>query len=101
VEQNLTLEILEEKTGISKDLIIRFENATFFPSAIQLKTLMEVLGFSWKDIVVEEKEESVFVAFALTGCAQTDSERLGFGQVISMIVCLRKHDRLRRRAMSK
>jgi transcriptional regulator with XRE-family HTH domain len=98
-EQNLSLDILEERTSISKDMLIRIEQGTFFPFAIQLKALMDVLGFCWVDIIEDQEGENVFVA--LMESAQTDSERIGFSQMISKIVCLRKHDRLRCRANDK
>lgn len=55
---------------------------------------MEVLNFSLIDIE-EQEEKKVFVA--MMGSAETEEERAAFDQMISMMLCLRKHDRLRKR----
>lgn len=94
-ELNLTQEILAEKTDINKDLISRLERGSFFPSITQLNGLMEVLGFYLADITEDQEEKKVFMA--MMGSARTDAEREGFNQMISMMLCLRKHDRLRKR----
>lgn len=43
--------------------------------------------------ILEEKEQSVFVA--MMGEAKTKSERDGFEKLISMMLCLRKYERLK------
>lgn len=56
---------------------------------------MRALQFQVADIAEEEEENKVFVA--LMGSARTEAERAGFDQMISMMLCLRKHDRLRKK----
>lgn len=94
-ELNLTQGDLGDKTGINKDLISRLERGAFFPSITQLNELMDVLNFQVSDITENEEENKVFVA--MMGSARTDAERAGFNQMISMMLCLRKHDRLRKK----
>lgn len=94
-ERRLTQEMLGEQAGINKDLISRLERRAFFPSIVQLNELMRILDFQLADITEEEEENKVFVA--MMGSAKTDAERDGFDQMISMMLCLRKHDRLKKR----
>lgn len=94
-ERGFTQEALGEQTGINKDLVSRLERGVFFPSIVQLNELMRVLHFQTTDITEEEEESKVFVA--MMGSARTEAERAGFDQMISMMLCLRKHDRLKKR----
>jgi len=94
-ERRLTQELLGEQASINKDLISRLERGAFFPSIVQLNELMRVLDFQLADITEGEEENKVFVA--MMGSAKTDAERAGFDQMISMMLCLRKHDRLKKR----
>lgn len=93
-EKNLTQEALGVQTNINKDMISRLERGTFLPSLTQLNDLMQVLGFSLSDLE-EEEEKKVFLA--MMGSARSEAERAGFDKMISMMLCLRKHDRLRKR----
>lgn len=94
-EHKITLDQLALQTKINKDMLSRLENKRFFPSIEQLNALMEVLHFNLQDIEEDKDEKKVFVA--MMGSAKTAHERENFNKMISMMLCLRKHDRLRKR----
>lgn len=85
---------LGELTGINYQMIGRLENGTFVPSIKQIESLMEVLNFDYDDIMEEESNKKVFMA--MMGEAKTPEEKEGFERMVSMMLCLRKHERLRR-----
>ncbi|AZS13231.1 helix-turn-helix domain-containing protein [Paenibacillus lutimineralis] len=93
--RKITLEELSGETNINKDTLSRIENGRFYPSIEQLNILMEALRFSLKDIEENPDEKKVFLA--MMGSATTENERVNFDKMISMMLCLRKHDRLRKR----
>lgn len=88
-----TQEELGEKTKINRLIIGRIENKKHIPSISQLNSLMEVLNFDLNDISEEKEERNVFVA--MMGEAQTSNEKEWLEDMISMMLCLRKHTRIR------
>lgn len=83
---------IEALTGINRQIIGRIEKGKHTPSVPQLNLLLETLGVEFSEII-ESKEKSVFVA--MMGEAKTDAEKEGFEKMISMMLCLRKYERLR------
>lgn len=57
----LSQSALAEKTGISRSMFTRLEQADYSPSVDQLLALSEVLGFECTDLFVEEEAEQVSV----------------------------------------
>ncbi|MCR5141617.1 MAG: nucleotide sugar dehydrogenase [Ruminococcus sp.] len=55
----LSQSALAEKTGISRSMFTRLEQADYSPSVDQLLALSEVLGFECTDLFVEEEAEQV------------------------------------------
>ncbi len=91
----LTQDQLGNLTGINRLLIGRIESQKFIPSLPQLECLLKTLEISFDDIIEEESEEDVFVA--LRGKANTPEERNCIDKMISMMLCLRKQEVLRRK----
>ncbi|WP_214482957.1 helix-turn-helix transcriptional regulator [Bacillus sp. SM2101] len=87
-----TQENIANLTGINRQVIGRIESGKHIPSVPQLNILLEVLDINFSDIL-EEKEQSVFVA--MMGEAKTEEEKEGFEKMISMMLCLRKYERLK------
>lgn len=87
-------EQLSEKTGINRQIIGRIEAKKQIPSIVQMNALIDKLGISFEEITEEQEQQDVFMA--MMGAAKTDEEKAGFEKMISIMLCLRKHDRLRR-----
>lgn len=83
---------IEKITNINRQVIGRIESGKHIPSVPQLNTLLEALEIKFSDIL-EDKEQSVFVA--MMGEAKTEEEKEGFEKMISMMLCLRKYERLK------
>ncbi|MGG5252410.1 helix-turn-helix transcriptional regulator [Neobacillus sp. SM06] len=83
---------IETITGINRQIIGRIENGKHIPSVPQLNALLNTLGIDFHEII-ESKEKSVFAA--MMGEAKTEAEKEGFEKMISMMLCLRKYERLR------
>lgn len=94
-ELKLTKEKLGELTGINRLQIAKIEDQKFIPSLPQLEKLAEILKFSISDLFTEETKEDVFLA--LRGSARTEEEKKGVEKMISMMLCLRKHELLRKK----
>ncbi|CAM3232544.1 helix-turn-helix transcriptional regulator [Filibacter tadaridae] len=92
-ELGLTQEELGEKTEINRQIIGRIENRKHIPSISQLNSIMSVLNFDLNDITEEQEEKSVFVA--MMGNAETSNEKEWLEEMVSMMLCLRKHTRIR------
>ena len=92
---NMSLQKLSDLTGIHRLQIGRLEKCEYLPSLTQIEKLCEVLRFDFSTLFTEETAEDVFVA--LRGKAQTEAEQRGVEKMISMMLCLRKHDVLRQR----
>lgn len=88
---NRTQSEIEYLTGINRQIIGRIENGKHIPSVPQLNIILDKLGIGFEEII-EEKEQSVFVA--MMGEAKTEEEKEGFEKMISMMLCLRKYERL-------
>lgn len=95
VELNMTQEQLGDITGINRLLIGKLESQKFIPSIPQLECLLKELNIHFDDIVEEESLEDVFIA--LRGEATTQEENACIENMISMMLCLRKHEVLRRK----
>lgn len=93
-ELKLTKEKLGDLTGINRLQIAKIEDQKFIPSLPQLEKLAEVLDFSISSLFTEETKEDVFLA--LRGSAKTEEEKHGVEKMISMMLCLRKHELLRK-----
>ncbi|EJS70446.1 hypothetical protein ICW_01915 [Bacillus wiedmannii] len=92
-KRDLTQQDLSELTGINRQMIGRIETGAHLPSLPQLNALLDTLEISYEQLLVDKKEEDVFVAFL--GNATTPAEKEGFQKMISMMLCLSKHLRLR------
>ena len=92
-EKGWTQQDLGERTGINRQQIGRLEKKEFVPSLPQIERLCEELQFQFEDLLTQNNNEDVFVA--LSGKADTDAEKAGMKKMISMMLCLRKHDVLR------
>lgn len=90
---NLTQEELGEKTNINRQMIGRIENKNHIPSIEQLNRLMSVLNFDLSDVTESEQEKNVFLA--MMGKAETSNDKEWLDEMISMMLCLRKHSRIR------
>jgi transcriptional regulator with XRE-family HTH domain len=93
-EMNMTQDQLGEITGINRQVIGRIELGKTVPSLNQLQELLNVLAIDFNNILEDEKTEDVFMA--MKGEARTDEERKGLETMISMMLCLKKHEQLRR-----
>lgn len=91
--EGFTQEELGEKTNINRQIIGRIENRKHIPSINQLNSLMSVLNFDLIDISEEKEEKNVFVA--MMGQAETSNEKEWLEDMVSMMLCLRKHNRIR------
>lgn len=91
---NLTQSELRQKTGINRQLIGRIESGKFIPSITQLETLLTQLNIDFDDIIENEAEENIFSA--IRGKAKSEEEKEGLDNMISMMLCLRKHKNLRK-----
>lgn len=89
-----TQDQLGEKTSINRLMIGRIESGKYLPSLPQLNVLLKELGIDFVDILDDNEPEDVFLA--MLGETKTAEEKAGFEKMISMMLCLRKHDRLRR-----
>lgn len=83
---------LEQITGINRQVISRIESGKFIPFFPQLNILLNELDIDFSEIL-EEKEQNVFVAMMRE--ARTNAEKEGFEKVVSMMLCLRKYERLK------
>lgn len=92
-EKNLTQDSLGELTGINRQIIGRIELGKTIPSVQQLETLLQVLDIEFESILESNDKKDVFMA--MRGEAKTAEERMGLEKMISMMLCLKKHDRLR------
>lgn len=88
-----TQEELGKKTGINRQMIGRIENNKYIPSMQQLSNLSDALDFNIGEVIGEKKERNIFVA--MMGEAQTENEKEWLEKMTSMMLCLRKHYRLR------
>jgi len=97
--KRLDLKITKEKlgylTGINRLQIAKIEDQKFIPSLPQLEKLAEVLNFQISMLFTEETKEDVFLA--LRGSAKTKDENHGVETMISMMLCLCKHELLRKK----
>jgi transcriptional regulator with XRE-family HTH domain len=93
VHMGYSQEKLEELTGINRQMIGRIELSKHIPSVSQLNQLMSTLDLGFDEITEEEKP-NVFVA--MMGEAKSEKEQQGFERMISMMLCLRKYERLKR-----
>ena len=89
----LTQDELGDKANINRLMIGRIEKGKYLPSLLQLNSLLSILGVDFQEILEEKTIPNVFIA--LLGETKTESEKAGFDKMIDMILCLRKHDRLR------
>lgn len=83
---------MEALTGINRQVIGRIESGKHVPSVPQLNKLLDVLNIDFSDII-EVKDQNVFVA--MMGEAKTAAEKEGFEKMVSMMLCLRKYERLK------
>lgn len=83
---------IELLTGINRQVIGRIEKGKHIPSLPQLNTLLEKLEIDFEEIT-ETKEQNIFAA--MMGEAKTNAEKEGFEKMVSMMLCLRKYERLR------
>ena len=93
-QKKITQDELGELTGINRQVIGRIELGKTVPSLSQLQQLLDVLEIDFNSILEDEQVEDVFMA--MKGEARDDEEKKGLETMISMMLCLRKHDKLRR-----
>ncbi|TFJ93432.1 helix-turn-helix transcriptional regulator [Lentibacillus salicampi] len=93
LEKGFTQEQLGEKAKINRQIIGRIENNKHVPSITQLNNLMDVLNFNLHDLTDEKEESNVFVA--MMGKAETPNEKKWLEDMTAMMLCLRKHVRIR------
>ncbi|MFF2878142.1 helix-turn-helix domain-containing protein [Gottfriedia sp. NPDC057991] len=93
VEKNLSQVELGTITNINRQIIGRIEAGSHIPSLPQLDLLLDTLNIDFSEIMVEREQEDVFVAFL--GEAKTKEEQEGFEKMVSMMLCFRKHLRLK------
>ena len=94
-ELGLTQEELGKLTKINRLLIGKLEAQKFIPSIPQMESILKELNITLDEIIEEEDSESVFIA--LNGEAKTEKEHECIDRFISMMLCLRKHETLRRK----
>lgn len=92
-ELGLSQEELGKRTGINRQMISRIESKKFLPSLSQLNTILNTLNIDFNDLLEEQSSGNVFLA--MKGEAQTEEETKGFEKMISMMLCYRKHQRIR------
>lgn len=90
----ISQEQLGDLTSINRNMIGRIELKRYLPSLPQLNALLEVLQINFDEIIEDCTNQDVFMA--MLGETKTQQEKEGFEKMISMMLCLRKHDRLRR-----
>lgn len=93
-EKDITQDQLGELTGINRQVIGRIELGKTVPSLNQLQQLLEILEIDFDSILEDKKTEDVFMA--MKGEAKTPEEKEGLETMISMMLCLKKHEQLRR-----
>ena len=93
-KKNLTQEQLGNLTGINRQIIGRIESGKHIPSIEQLNIILEFLHINFNEIIEEKKDEELFLA--MMGEAKTSEEKDWFEKMISMLLCIQKHERLRR-----
>lgn len=91
---SLTQEELGRMTEINRQMISRIEQGKYLPSLPQLNALVSNLNLNFQDLLDEDSSDQVFLA--MMGSAETDEEQVGFERMVSMMLCLRKHETLRR-----
>ncbi|MBB6714400.1 helix-turn-helix domain-containing protein [Clostridium gasigenes] len=91
--KGITQDKLGELCGINRQIIGRIELGKSIPSVQQLDLLLEILDIDFKDILKSDDKKDVFME--MRGEARTEEERRGLEKMISMMLCLKKHDRLR------
>lgn len=91
---DLTQEELGRMSEINRQMISRIEQGKYLPSLPQLNALMARLNLNFQDLLDEDSSEQVFLA--MMGSAETDEEKVGFQRIVSMMLCLRKHETIRR-----
>lgn len=92
--KGITQDKLGELTGINRQVIGRIELGKSVPSVQQLDLLLEILDIEFESILKDDDKKDVFMA--MRGEARTEEEIKGLEKMISMMLCLKKHDRLRR-----
>ncbi|MCK4260545.1 MAG: helix-turn-helix transcriptional regulator [Halanaerobiales bacterium] len=90
----LTQEELAKLTNMNRNIISRIECKNHLPSLSQLNALLKELNINFEEILEEESNSDIFIA--MLGETQSEKEKKGFNQMISMVLRLRKHHRLRR-----
>ncbi|MGE7219635.1 helix-turn-helix transcriptional regulator [Priestia koreensis] len=93
LEQDLSQEALGEKTDINRQMISRIEGKKYLPSLPQLNKILEVLDIEFNDLLEDKSNGDIFLA--MKGEAQTEAEKNGFEKMITMMLCYRKHQRIR------
>lgn len=91
--KGITQDKLGELTGINRQVIGRIELGKSVPSVQQLDLLLEILDIEFESILKADDKKDVFMA--MRGEARTEEEIKGLEKMISMMLCLKKHDRLR------
>lgn len=94
-EKNLTQSNLESLTGINRQIIGRIELGQFVPSINQLEVLLDNLNINFDDIIEDNLKPNVLLA--MRGKAESPEETEALDHMISMMLCLKKHDILRSR----
>ena len=94
-EKDLTQSKLEDLTGINRQIIGRIELGQFIPSINQLEVLLENLNIDFNDIIEDNSEQNVLLA--MRGKSESPEETEALDNMISMMLCLKKHDILRSR----
>lgn len=93
-EKNMSQDNLGDLTGINRQIIGRIELGKTVPSLSQLQELLDILDIEFDSILECKEEEDVFMA--MRGEARTEQEKKGLENMISMMLCLKKHEQLRR-----
>ena len=92
-DKGLTQMNLETITGINRQVIGRIELCQFIPSINQLEVLLESLDIDFNDIIEDISEQNVLLA--MRGKSESPEETEALDHMISMMLCLKKHDILR------
>jgi transcriptional regulator with XRE-family HTH domain len=90
----LSLKELGFRTGINREMISRIESGKYLPSFEHLNQLLNQLNINFDDIIEVTKNENIFST--MMGEAKTDKEKEWFEKIISMILCIHKHNHLRK-----
>lgn len=93
-EKELTQQQLGSITKINRQVIGRIESGQVIPSINQLEAILNVLEIDFNDIVVNDTVENNVLA-AMRGKAESEQETEALNKMISMMLCLKKHDILR------